>query len=362
LTDRDFARKLCAEMQLSQRAKRILFAVVTEYIETGEPVGSRTLAKRYGLDLSAASIRNVLSDLEETGLLFQSHTSAGRTPTERAIRFFIDMLVEMPAVAPEGRNELRSRVAQIYANSADPLGDSGKLLSHLSGNAAVVARQTRGRTLSQLRFIPTKPGQILAVLVFEDGTVENRFIAIDQSSSPISESELTRIHNLLSDVIEGRTLGEVRELFARRLADDRLAVDTLKRKAFDLANRAIEGVVERSEVRIEGQLKLIEMPEYADVDRLRKLVVALQEREEIVGLLDQTLAAGAVTVFVGRETGDLGDGQLSLVLAPYSENGQPAGTVGVLGPTRMDYAKVMPLVDATAAALTDAASNAVRGR
>lgn len=347
-------------MQLSQRAKRILFAVVTEYIETGEPVGSRTLAKRYGLDLSAASIRNVLSDLEEGGLLFQSHTSAGRTPTERAIRFFIDMLVEMPAVAPEGRNELRSRVAQIYANSSDPLGDSGKLLSALSGNAAVVARQTRGRTLAQLRFIPTKPTQLLAVLVFQDGTVENRFITIEQAL-PISESELLRIHNLLSDVIEGRTLGEVRELFARRLADDRLAVDTLKRKAFDLANRAIEGVVERSEVRIEGQLKLIEMPEYADVDRLRKLVVALQEREEIVSLLDQTLAAGAVTVFVGRETGDLGDGQLSLVLAPYSENGQPAGTVGVLGPTRMDYARVMPLVDATAAALTDAA-NAVRGR
>jgi heat-inducible transcriptional repressor len=107
-------------------------------------------------------------------------------------------------------------------------------------------------------------------------------------------------------------------------------------------------------------MKLIEMPEYADVDRLRKLVAALQEREEIVGLLDQTLAAGAVTVFVGRETGELGDGQLSLVLAPYSENGQPAGTVGVLGPTRMDYARVMPLVDATAAALTDAA-NAARG-
>ena len=175
-------------MQLSQRAKRILFAVVTEYIETGEPVGSRTLAKRYGLDLSAASIRNVLSDLEEGGLLFQSHTSAGRTPTERAIRFFIDMLVEMPAVAPEGRNELRSRVAHIYANSADPLGDSGKLLSALSGNAAVVARQTRGRTLAQLRFIPTKPGQILAVLVFEDGTVENRFVSLDQGSQPISEA------------------------------------------------------------------------------------------------------------------------------------------------------------------------------
>ncbi len=350
-------------VQLSQRARRILAAVVSEYIETGEPVGSRTLAKRYGLDLSAASIRNVLSDLDEAGLLHQPHTSAGRTPTDRAIRLFIDMLVDLPTVAPEARAELRSRVAEIYANSHDRLGDSGKLLSELSGQAAVVARQTRSRTLSQLRFIHTRPGQLLAVLVFDDGTVENRFVSLDGIAGPSGEAELTRIHNLLSDVIEGRTLGEVRELFARRLADDRTALDALKRKAFDLAHRAISGVAERSEVRIEGQLKLLEMPEYGDADRLRRLVVALQEREEIITLLDKTISAGAVTVFVGSETGELGDGQLSLVVAPYLENGQPTGAVGVLGPTRMDYARVMPLVDATAAALTDAAAAASgRGR
>jgi heat-inducible transcriptional repressor len=338
-------------MQLSPRARRILFAVVTEYIETGEPVGSRTLSRRHGLDLSAASIRNVLSDLEEAGYLLQPHTSAGRIPTDSAIRLFIDALMEVRPYQPEDRAALNARVADIYARSGDPLRDSGRLLSELSGNAAIVARQTRVRSLSQLRFIPTKPGQVLAVLVFEDGAVENRFVSIDGS---LSETELVRVHNLLSDVIEGRTLNEVREIFVRRLADDRVAVDTLRRRAFDLAHRALADVSEKSDVVIEGQKRLIDLPEYADVVRLKSLVVALEEREELVGLLDKTLEAGAVTVFVGKETGDIGQGQLSLVVAPYTEHGQLAGTVGVLGPTRMDYAKVMPLVEATADAMSEA--------
>lgn len=346
-------------MELSQRARRILFAVVTEYIETGTPVGSRTLSKRHGLDLSAASIRNVLSDLDEAGYLLQPHTSAGRIPTDRAIRLFIDALMHVQTISPGDRAALSARVAGIYATSGDPMRDSGKLLSELSGNAAIVARQTQVRSLSQLRFIPTRPGQLLAVLVFQDGSVENRFVQIEGG---VSDPELGRIHNLLADVIDGRTLAEVRELFARRLASDRLAVDALRHKAFDLAQQAIADVPQKSNVVIEGHMKLIDMPEYADVDRLKALVVVLQERAEIVALLDKTLSSGAVTVYVGSETGELGHGQLSLVVAPYTENGQLAGTVGVLGPTRMDYAKVMPLVEATAGAMSEAISGASRSK
>jgi heat-inducible transcriptional repressor len=193
---------------------------------------------------------------------------------------------------------------------------------------------------------------MLAVLVFADGTVENRFIHVDE---PIAETELTRIHNLLADVIEGRTLGEVRDLFARRLADERIAYDALRRRAFDLGSRAMADMIRPGEVLIEGQNRLLDLPEYADVDRLRGLMKALEEREDIIDLLDRTLAAGtgAVTVFVGSETG-VGGGQLSVVAAPYTDNGRVAGTVGVIGPTRMDYAKVMPLVDATAAAVSEA--------
>jgi heat-inducible transcriptional repressor len=337
---------------IPHRSRKILFAAVTEFIATGDPVGSRTLARKYGLDLSAASIRNVLADLEEAGYLKQPHTSAGRIPTDRALRLFIDTLMEVRALTPEEQAKLGARFTEIYAMADNPLREAGRYLSELSGAVAVIAAPKKEhRTLSQLRFIPTRPGQLLAVLVFSDGSVENRFFQID---APISDSELNRIHNLLADVIEGRSLGEVRDLFARRLADDRLAVDALRRRAFELGRLAMADVPRRNEVLIEGQARLIDRPEYTDVARLKKLMLALEEREELVELLDKTLSAGAVTVFVGRETGELGGGELSLVVAPYADHGRVSGAVGVLGPTRMDYAKVMPLVDATAAAMTEA--------
>jgi heat-inducible transcriptional repressor len=338
--------------ELSHRSRKILFAVVTEFISTGDPVGSRTLAKRYGLDLSAASIRNVLADLEEAGYLHQPHTSAGRIPTDRALRLFIDTLMEVRKLSTEERSKIQTRFSEIYALSRNPLRETGRFLSELSGAAAVVAApKSEVRALSQLRFMPTKPGQLLAVLVFADGTVENRFVRVDE---PIADVELTRVHNLLADVIEGRTLGEVRDLFARRLADERLALDALRRRAFELGSKATEDMNQPSEVVIEGQSRLIDLPEYTDVAKLKKLMHALEEREELVQLLDKTMEAGGVKVFVGSETGDLGGGELSLIVAPYTERGRVAGTVGVIGPTRMDYAKVMPLVDATAAALSEA--------
>lgn len=339
-------------MSLSPRAKRILFAAVSEYIATGEPVGSRTLSRRHGLDLSAASIRNVLSDLDEAGYLLQPHTSAGRVPTDKALRLFIDTLVELRKFTGDEQAKLEARVAEIYARSENPLRESGRMLSELSGAAAIITKKrVATRRLSQLRFIQTKREQLLAVVVFEDGTVENRFVRV---SGALSESELGRIHNLLADVIDGRTLAEVRDLFARRLADDRASIDALKRRAFELAQDAIGAESEPPQIVIEGQSRLLGMPEYGDIDRLRRLMVALEEREEIVALLDKTLDAGVVTVVLGSEAGEeLAGGQLSLVIAPYGEKGEPAGAVGVLGPSRMDYQRVMPLVDATATAMSE---------
>jgi heat-inducible transcriptional repressor len=339
------------ESGLTARAKKILFACLTEFIATGDAVGSRTLARRYGLDLSAASIRNVLADLEDAGYLKQPHTSAGRIPTDKALRLFIDTLVRVRPLAPEDKAKLDERFATIRM-AEDPLRETGKYLSELSGAAAlVIAPRAEMRALAQLRFIPTRPGQLLAVLVFRDGSVENRFIAIEE---PLSEGDLARVHNLLADVIEGRSLGDVRELFARRLADERVALDALRKRAFELGSKATVDLARPAEVRIEGQARLLDLPEYADVGRLKNLVRTLEEREALLALLDKTLAAGAVTVLLASETGELASGDLSLVVAPYSEHGRASGTVGVLGPSRMDYAKVMPLVDATAAALSEA--------
>ncbi len=343
---------------LSTRQRRVLFCLVAEHIATGKPVSSRTLARRYDLELSAATIRNVLADLEEAGLLVQPHTSAGRQPTERALRLFIEVLTEFDEVSPANRRRLQARVEEIYGATAGGrrlrLRETGKLLSELSGAAAVVASsQADRRKLVQLRFIPTRQKQLLAVLVFSDGLVENRFFNVQTA---LSEAELTRVHNLLAGVVEGQTLGALRRLFARGLDDERVRLDALRRRAFDLGHEALRDGSGGGEeaVIIEGRSRLMEMPEYGDVESLRKLVAALEDRAHLVELLDRTIGAGAVTVYIGSEAGELGDGEadLSLIAAPFGDPEDVSGTVGVLGPKRMDYARMVPLVEATAATIS----------
>ncbi len=340
---------------LTHRQRSILFATVTEYIAHGQPVGSRTLARGYGIDLSAATIRNVLADLEDSGFLHQPHTSAGRVPTELGLRTFIDALSEVQQIPLDEQTQLRQRLEQIFAQrpaSQEALRGAGQLLSELSGAAAVVAAAPNThRKLSQLRFIPTKPNQLLAVLVFADGMVENRYIDLQGT---VDSEQLVRIHNLLADVVEGRSLDAVRDLFATRLADDRGRLDELRRQAFSLAQEAVQQVpTARAGVVIQGSARLMDMPEYKDAARLKLLVLALDEREHLVDLLNRTREAGIVSVYIGSETGELEAAQLSLIVAPYGD-GIRGGAVGVLGPTRIDYARLVPLVDATATAMTAA--------
>jgi heat-inducible transcriptional repressor len=334
----------------NDRTRSILYAAVTEFIATGEPVGSLTLARKYGVELSAATIRNVLADLEEEGYFYQPHTSAGRVPTEKAFRLFIDALMQVRPLHPNERERIGARFRQMEPGS-DLMRESGRLLSELTGTAAVVvAPRRRTQALLQLRFIPTRPDEMLAVVVLADGSVQNRFIRTER---PIGEGELARIHNLLAEVIHGRTLGEVREIFARRLSDEREHADSLGHRAFALGQKAVaQAEPERSGVLIEGEVLLLAHPEFADVESLRQLVVALTERETLVSLLDRTIEAHEAQVFVGRELGDMAGGAVSVVAAPYTGDGSVAGTIGVLGPTRMDYAKMVPLVEATAEAMS----------
>lgn len=341
--------------ELSARAKQILYVAITEFVATGEPVGSRTLAKR-GVDLSPASIRNVLSDLEEAGYLHQPHTSAGRVPTDRAFRLFIDVLMQLRQITEGDHARIREGLSTLEPGPA-MLRETGRLLSDLTGTAALVrAPRAETMTLKHLRFIPTMPGEILAVLVFTNGTVQNRFL-----KGSVQEPE--KVHNLLDDVIEGRTLGDLRELFARRLASDRVQQDLLRRGAFELGEAAItaSALGAGDDVVIEGQAKLFHQPEFANAEGAAQLASLLDEREQLVRLLDATLEAKGTTVVVGREAG-VGDGQLALVAAPYADHGRNAGTVAVVGPTRMDYPKVVPIVAATANAMSAAFDRASKGR
>ncbi len=341
---------------LSARARRILVALITEYVETGEPVGSRVLSKKYGLDLSAASIRNVLADLEDGGLLVQPHTSAGRVPTDRAFRYFVDALLQVRPLAPSDREALRARFADVKKGD-DLLRSSGKILSDLTGGVAVVlSPRPETRTLRQLRFIPTRPGELLSVVVFSDGHVEHTYVPFE---GVVTEAELLRVHELLADVVDGRTLSAVRDLCERRLADQEVQVDSLRHRAFELGRRAAGGA-SKAEVLIEGQSRLLERPELADVERLRDLVLALDDRRLLVALLDRTVEAERLRVAVGRELGDLGGGALGAVAAPYSDGGRVAGAIAVLDVLRMDYSKVMPVVTATASEMSAAIDRARR--
>jgi heat-inducible transcriptional repressor len=333
---------------LSARARQILYACVTEFVATGEPVGSRTLSKKHGIDLSPASIRNVLSDLEEWGFLSQPHTSAGRIPTDRAFRLFIDALMRTRDLSPEDVTQIRERFESLVPSNL--MRESGKLLSELTGTAAVVVTpRAESLTLKHLRFVRIHPGELLAVLVLSDGTVQNRFVRGD-----VGEPDLLRVHNLLDDVIEGRTLGDLRDLFARRLATEQVQHDDLRRRAFSLGGAAVGEALDHggADVVIEGQSKLLGQPDFAGAEGMKQVMSVLDEREQLLRLLDATVAARGTTVVVGHEAGELGGGQLSIIGAAYRDHGRAAGSIGVIGPTRMDYAKVVPLVSATASAMT----------
>lgn len=332
---------------LSPRAKQILYACITEFVATGEPVGSRTLSKRAGIELSPASIRNVLSDLEELGYLHQPHTSAGRIPTDKAFRLFIDAMMEVRELTHAENALLLQRFSTIEPGP-NFLRETGKLLSELTGTAAVVVSPKHETlTLKHLRFIRTLPGEILAVVVMANGTVQNRFLKAE-----VDENELSKIHNLLDDVIEGRTLGELHELFVRRLQSEKVRADDVKKRAFELGEAAVAGADRGVDVVIEGRSKLLGLPEFSNTTDLKDLVNALDEGESIIRLLDATMAASGTTVVVGREAGDLAGGHLAIVGASYKNQGRLAGSVGVIGPTRMDYPKVVPLVTATANAMS----------
>jgi heat-inducible transcriptional repressor len=329
-----------------------LGAVVTEFTATGEPVGSRTLAKKYGFELSSASIRNVLADLEERGYLSQPHSSAGRVPTEAAFRLFIDALLHLRRLSPGDASKISGWLGDLLPG-ADILRGAGRLLSDMTGAAAVLVRSpVPERTLSRLRFIRTRPGELLGVMVLSDGSVENRFIQVEAAPT---DADLERVHNMLEDVVEGHTLSVVRDHFAHKVSEHRDELLRLGLVGVSLIDAAIGAADERRpEVIIEGQVRLIESPEFDTAERLRHLLRALEEREQLVVLLSRIIETDRVQVFLGGETEQRVGVPVSLVAAPYQSDGRPGGAVGVIGPVAMDFSAVIPVVRATADAMSQA--------
>ena len=325
---------------LSRRAQKILHAVVTEYLSVGDAVGSRTVTRRHDLGLSPATVRNVMADLEELGLLEQRHTSAGRVPTTSGLRFFIDSLLKVRGLTPRERDEIRERVT---APSPDEVMQrASRLLSDLTHHAAVIlAPDPDEARLERIEFLPLRDGKLIAVLVTTDGRIENRLV-IDN----VESSRLERIHNYLNQLLAGMTLDEVRDRVIRELGEDKHRYDEAVTSALRLGHAVFVKAPERSaEVVIAGQANLLD-----DVqpEQIRDLLRTLEDKETLIRLLDRTRTADGLQVFLGTETAMQALSGSSIVAASYGPEEQPIGALAVIGPMRMNYGKVMSVVDFTA--------------
>lgn len=331
------------------RARKILHAVVSEYLSTGDAVGSNTITKRYGLEVSSATVRNVMSELEELGLLKHPHTSAGRVPTERGLRYYVDTLLRIRSLSENEKGDIRERIESHAGDVTALMQKTTSVLRELSHLTVVVqAPRPESDTVVHIEFVRLRENQLLAVIATSTGQIQNRIVACDVALSP---AELDRVNNYLNSLTAGLTLAEVRARVALQVEDERTRNDHLLSLALGLANAAVPEVPQAGLI-VEGQSNILSLS--GDLDRAKTVLRALEEKEFIVRLLDKTLSAPGICVFIGAEANlaDLTD--ISVVAAPYGAEGRPLGTIGVIGPSRINYSKVIPLVDFTADVITEA--------
>lgn len=336
--------------EMSDRARDVFRVVVESYLGTGSPIGSRTISRLAGLNLSPASIRNVMQDLEELGLLAAPHTSAGRMPTEIGLRLFVDGMMQTAEPSQEERAAIERRL-EGSGPIEEALSATTAALSGLSACAGIVLVPKREPVLRQLGFVPLSDHQAMAVLVGNDGSVENRVIELPDGVTP---SVLIEAGNYISARLAGLTLAEAQARVAAEIGAGRAALDTASRElvARGLAVWTHDGS-DRPVLIVRGQANLIDASAAADLDRVRQLLDELDGKEEIARLLDNARSAAATKIFIGSENKLFALSGSSVIAAPYrSGDGRVVGVVGVIGPTRLNYARIVPMVDFTAQTLS----------
>jgi heat-inducible transcriptional repressor len=337
--------------ELSERTREVFRLIVENYLESGAPVGSRTISKIPRVNLSPASIRNVMQDLEELGLLSHPHTSAGRVPTETGLRLFVDGMMQAALPSAEERAAIEGRLERGSGPIEEALAEATAVLSGLSACAGIVLVPKREPVLRQLGFVQLSPTQALAVMVGAEGSVENRVVDLPAG---ITASALAEVGNYVSARLAGLTLPEAQ----RRLAEEiRAGRDALHRSARELIDRGLavwsKDGAQRPVLIVRGQANLLDQAASADLDRVRQLLEELEGKEEIVRLLDSARAGQGMKIFIGSENKLFALSGSSVIAAPYrGGDGKVVGVVGVIGPTRLNYARVVPMVDFTAQALS----------
>ena len=331
---------------LDARARQLLRTLIARHIRDGEPVGSQTLARHAGLDVSPATIRSILSDLEEVGLLSAPHTSAGRIPTARGYRVFVDSLLQLSPLGEGEFERLRGSLAA-GAGTQSLLGNSSELVSAMTRFVGVVSVPGREQfAFRQIDFVPLDGQRVMAIVVFADNEVQNRIV---QTRRAYGADELERVANYLNAHFAGQPLAGIRASLLRELRSARSELEGLLRATTEIADQVL--VPGGEDMVVAGQARLLGLQDLADLDRLRELFEAFSEKREILQLLERTVKAQGVRVFFGEETGVAPLAGMSLVTAPYGADGRVLGVLGVIGPTRMAYDRVIPVVQATAEVL-----------
>ncbi|MGQ0484729.1 MAG: heat-inducible transcriptional repressor HrcA [Hyphomicrobiales bacterium] len=343
--------KLTGLAGLDRRSRDIFRRLVDTYLETGEPVGSRTISRILPSGLSPASVRNVMMDLEDAGLIYSPHASAGRVPTEAGLRFFVDAVMEVGAMAPDERAHIDAQIAASNRQRRieDVLGEATMLLSGLSHCAGVVMAPKMNARLKHIEFVNLAPGRALVILVGEDGAVENRVIDVPPGLPPATFVKAT---NYLSTRFQGKTIAEVQRFMREEMASLRHELDDVSARIVEagIAVWSGDSDPDAKTLIVRGQANLLENATAVDdLERIRKLFDDIENKRELVQLLGLAEAGEGVRIFIGSENRLFSLSGSSLIVAPYRNSEEKiVGVLGIIGPTRMNYARIIPMVDYTA--------------
>ncbi|MBN42449.1 MAG: heat-inducible transcriptional repressor HrcA [Alphaproteobacteria bacterium] len=333
--------------KLNQRSSEILRQIIDDYLETGEPVGSRTLSRNLGMELSPATIRNVMANLQDSGLLFSPHASAGRIPTEAGLRLFVDGLLEVGHLTEEERLTIEVQCAAEGRSVQQTLSEATRVLSGLSNCAGLVVAPKSDSALRHIEFVSLAPGRALVVLVTEDGGVENRIVEVPNG---MPASAMVEASNFLSARMVGKTIDETQGQIVEELENHRRDLDKLTRKLVEAGLATATGDGDEAALIVSGTERLLDdVQAVEDLEHVRGLYDALETKGSWVRLLDMAREGEGVQIFIGAENDLFSLAGCSVVVAPYRNSDQEiVGAVGVIGPTRINYARIIPVVDYTA--------------
>ena len=332
------------DVELSQRSRQILGAIVEDYIATAEPVGSSAVARRHAMSFSSATVRNVMANLEEMGLLTSPHTSAGRVPTEKAYRFYVDSLVTLRQVTRDEKRQIVRRCRQAGAGLSEVLKEASRTLSTFSNYmGVVVAPRFTADVFRHIEFISLGGRRVLVVLVSSAGNIQNRLI---DTGELFSQDDLTRMSNYLNELMQGLTICEARERILREMQSEKTRYDRLMSRALCISEQAVSAGGD--EVFVEGQSRILDQPEFSDAQRMREIFRTFEQKTRLAQLLERCMNADGVQIFIGAEATASRSAGVSLVASRFSAGGNTVGMLGVIGPTRMGYSNVIPVVDYTA--------------